>query len=211
MQRILEARRPGAAVRVLTGQGLLRALDEELRCLRGAATSLDRLPGVVRRHGRHSPDEPLLVWTIALPLLLRASPGHVVARALDRLQPSRAERAAVTGGLAALSSLPRRLGRGRLLRPSTVDAACAGRATEALLSVLVASSSPGVRGALLRYLRTLRHVRLEISGKDLLASGLPPGPAVARGLEAARKARLDGRATRLGDQLRAALAAAARS
>ncbi len=59
-----------------------------------------------------------------------------------------------------------------------------------------------------RYLETLRHVRPEISGSDLLQAGIPPGPALARGLRAALEARLDGRARGRAAQLRVALRAA---
>jgi tRNA nucleotidyltransferase (CCA-adding enzyme) len=45
-----------------------------------------------------------------------------------------------------------------------------------------------------RYVVEWRHVRLEIDGADLLAAGIPEGPAIGRGLEAAMRAKLDGEA-----------------
>jgi tRNA nucleotidyltransferase (CCA-adding enzyme) len=45
------------------------------------------------------------------------------------------------------------------------------------------------------WLDRLRHVRLEIGGDDLIAAGVPAGPAVGRGLRAARAAKLDGGAS----------------
>ncbi|MFT4035743.1 MAG: hypothetical protein QM679_09240 [Patulibacter sp.] len=60
-----------------------------------------------------------------------------------------------------------------------------------------------------RWLRDLRHRRLQISGDALLAAGVPQGAAVGRGIAAARDALLDGT---VGDdparQLQIALAAA---
>ena len=50
-----------------------------------------------------------------------------------------------------------------------------------------------------------RHLRLAITGDDLLAAGLS-GPAVGRGLRAARAALLDGDAPDRDSQLAAALA-----
>lgn len=61
-----------------------------------------------------------------------------------------------------------------------------------------------------RWLSTLRHLELQIDGDDLLTAGIPPGPFVGRGLDAARDAVLDG-AVDPGDaaaQLSVALAAA---
>jgi tRNA nucleotidyltransferase (CCA-adding enzyme) len=43
-----------------------------------------------------------------------------------------------------------------------------------------------------RWLTELRNVRLEITGEDLLATGLPEGPEIGRRLEAALCAKLDG-------------------
>ncbi len=54
----------------------------------------------------------------------------------------------------------------------------------------------------------LRYVRLSISGDDLLAAGVPSGPAVGRGLRAALAAKLDGRAPDRRGELERALAAA---
>jgi hypothetical protein len=58
------------------------------------------------------------------------------------------------------------------------------------------------------YVREWRHVRLEISGEDLLAAGVERGPAIGRGLRAALRARLDGEASGRDEELRVALEAA---
>jgi tRNA nucleotidyltransferase (CCA-adding enzyme) len=54
----------------------------------------------------------------------------------------------------------------------------------------------------------LRHVRLVIDGDDLLAAGVPRGPAVGRGLRAALAAKLDGWASGRDEELAEALRAA---
>jgi tRNA nucleotidyltransferase (CCA-adding enzyme) len=53
-----------------------------------------------------------------------------------------------------------------------------------------------------------RHVDLEITGDDLLAEGIPEGPAVGRGLQAAQSGKLDGEISGRDEELRIALAAA---
>jgi tRNA nucleotidyltransferase (CCA-adding enzyme) len=57
--------------------------------------------------------------------------------------------------------------------------------------------------------RHWRKVRLEIAGEDLLEAGVPQGPAVGRGLEAALAAKIDGEISTRDEELRVALAAAA--
>jgi len=59
-----------------------------------------------------------------------------------------------------------------------------------------------------RYAEELRHVTLEIGGGDLLREGIPEGPAVGRGLEAALSGKLDGEISGWDAELRIALAAA---
>lgn len=59
-----------------------------------------------------------------------------------------------------------------------------------------------------RYAAEWRHVKLEITGEDLLAAGIPEGPELGRGLEAALSGRLDGEISGREEELQIALAAA---
>jgi tRNA nucleotidyltransferase (CCA-adding enzyme) len=59
-----------------------------------------------------------------------------------------------------------------------------------------------------RYAAEWRRVRLEITGDDLLEAGVPEGPAIGRGLEAALSGKLDGELWGREEELRIALAAA---
>ncbi|HST56388.1 MAG TPA: hypothetical protein VLJ42_10935 [Solirubrobacteraceae bacterium] len=62
--------------------------------------------------------------------------------------------------------------------------------------------------AALRWLQEVRHVRLSISGEELLAAGVPEGPEIGKRLEAALLLRLDGGLPAERDaELRAALGA----
>jgi len=58
------------------------------------------------------------------------------------------------------------------------------------------------------YLTAWRNVTLEIDGNDLVAAGVPEGPAVGRGLRAARRGRLEGEVWGRDQELAAALEAA---
>jgi tRNA nucleotidyltransferase (CCA-adding enzyme) len=59
-----------------------------------------------------------------------------------------------------------------------------------------------------RYLLEWRQVKLEIDGDDLIAAGVPPGPALGRGLDEALRLKLDGEIAGREAELAAALAAA---
>ena len=58
------------------------------------------------------------------------------------------------------------------------------------------------------YLAEWRTVTLEIDGADLIAAGVPEGPALGRGLRAALRPKLDGEVTGREQELATALAAA---
>jgi tRNA nucleotidyltransferase (CCA-adding enzyme) len=89
-------------------------------------------------------------------------------------------------------------------RPSEI-AAAAGRARPELVAL---AGALGPEDQAREWLERLRHVRLEIGGDDLIAAGLPAGPAVGRALAAALAAKLDGRAGSRDEELSTALLAA---
>jgi tRNA nucleotidyltransferase (CCA-adding enzyme) len=59
-----------------------------------------------------------------------------------------------------------------------------------------------------RYLTVWSGVELEIDGADLIAAGIPQGPAIGRGLRAAKRQRLEGEISGREQELAAALEAA---
>jgi tRNA nucleotidyltransferase (CCA-adding enzyme) len=62
-----------------------------------------------------------------------------------------------------------------------------------------------------RYVSDWSRVRLEIGGDDLLAEGIPEGPAIGRGLTEAMRAKLDGEVSGAEEELRVAVRAARES
>jgi tRNA nucleotidyltransferase (CCA-adding enzyme) len=88
--------------------------------------------------------------------------------------------------------------------PSAIGAAAAGAPAE----LVALAGALGPERAAEAWLGDLRHVRLTIDGRDLLAAGVPEGPAVGRGLRAALAAKLDGRASGREQELAEALKSA---
>jgi tRNA nucleotidyltransferase (CCA-adding enzyme) len=58
------------------------------------------------------------------------------------------------------------------------------------------------------YVARLRHYELEIDGFDLIDAGVPEGPAIGLGLDAALEAKLNGEISGAEQELRVALEAA---
>jgi tRNA nucleotidyltransferase (CCA-adding enzyme) len=87
-------------------------------------------------------------------------------------------------------------------RPSQIAAAARRRPPEQV----ALAGALGPRDAAAAWLTGLRDVRLEITGDDLLAAGVPPGPEMGRRLDRALAARLDGEAVGSDAELAVALA-----
>jgi tRNA nucleotidyltransferase (CCA-adding enzyme) len=163
----------------------LRPPDEAL-----ARRAFDLLPADGRRD--------LLVLALAA----RDVPATELPTLLDALAFEAADREAIGGAALRSDRVARALERAQ--RPSEIAAALAGAGPE--LVALAGALGPEQQAS--DWLGRLRHIKLEIGGSDLLAAGVPEGPAVGRGLRAALAAKLDGRiggrAQELAEALRAA-------
>jgi tRNA nucleotidyltransferase (CCA-adding enzyme) len=104
--------------------------------------------------------------------------GRLVAW-LDDLGFTAAERDVVAAGSRASTLAPLRAAR----TPAEIGRAARGAPPE----VVALAGGPNAR----RWLGELRHVRLEITGADLLAAGVPEGPEVGRLLARALDRKLD--------------------
>src|SRR5262249_36248917 len=90
--------------------------------------------------------------------------------------------------------------------PSKASAALRALPLEALAYLHAAITNPEFRALLDRYNPDWRHVRLEITGTDLIAAGIPPGPALGAALRATLDAKIEGRIAAKDAELAFALA-----
>ncbi len=194
---------PLASLAELDRHGLLGALHPRLRfeapLVRRALELLPTVGGGRDGGGRESacaesrPDL-LLLAALALPLALRADggvgghPQPEIAALLDRLEFPASERDRVAAAAAAVPGLIDALPRAGT--PSQLRALALSVPPEgvALSGAVSESAAPAAR----RWLEEVRHVRLSITGEDLLAAGVPQGPEVGRRLEETLRLRLDG-------------------
>ncbi len=204
--KTVSGNRIGAEVRLLARErdpiaalGALRALelDEALEPGFGLAD-----PSLARRAlellGSHGHPDRLVVA-----LALRGVASERRAGVLDRLAFPAAERDPIVAAADGADELAQKLT--EAVAPSEIMRA-AGDAPPEAIALAGALGPARVAG---EWLGTLRHVRLEIGGDDLLVAGIPEGPAIGRALRAALAAKLDGRAEGRDAELAAAIAAAA--
>jgi tRNA nucleotidyltransferase (CCA-adding enzyme) len=161
----------------------------------GALSRMDEL-GIVGALGLQSPVPETLARDALALLPADGRPGELLMAVLtgdrgrlDWLEFPAAERDRIATGVRRRAALARTLVEEE--RASKLHEALAGATPEA---VALAGASAGVEGreAAQRWLSTLRHVRLAISGDDLLAAGVRPGPELGRRLARALALKLDG-------------------
>jgi tRNA nucleotidyltransferase (CCA-adding enzyme) len=87
------------------------------------------------------------------------------------------------------------------LRPSAVSQMLAPFALPALWAWSIRNEGTAAARHIRAYIETWRHVRPELRGDDLIALGVPPGPAVGQLLTRLRMARLDGLARSRADEI----------
>jgi tRNA nucleotidyltransferase (CCA-adding enzyme) len=139
---------------------------------------------------------------LVISLVGQSVPQVELSALLDELAFEAADRDAILAATAGAAATAEALA--AATRPSQIAAAVdhAGPELVALAGAL------GPAQVAREWLTRLRHIGLAIDGDDLLAEGIPRGPAVGRGLRAALAAKLDGWASGREEELAEALRAA---
>jgi hypothetical protein len=146
-------------------------------------------------------------WVVALVALGRGADPAVRRGRVERLRPARRDARDLLEAAEEATVLLSRLRALRRVRPSVVRATMRGAGAVTWLEVLDRTRPGRLRDALLDDLSCGRLVRTDIDGTDLERAGVPRGPSIGKGLEAALEAKLDGRAPDAASQLDAARAA----
>jgi len=139
---------------------------------------------------------------LAVALAAKGMPAADLAELLDRLAFEAEDRDAIVATATRADQLASALAAAQ--SPSAIAAVAAGAPPE----LIALAGALGADAQARDWLGRLRHVRLSIDGRDLIAAGVPEGPAIGRGLRAALAAKLDGRASDRESELAQALNAA---
>jgi tRNA nucleotidyltransferase (CCA-adding enzyme) len=201
----LEEPDPLEALASLEDLGVLGAIAPALSLDR---TLAERALALLPEDGRAA--ELLLACLLLGPTRERGRTQEAVEDLLDELEFTAGERDRVARNSVGAPELAERLGLAR--RPSELRQLLAAHPLEgvALAGALGELAGAARAGAQARtWIEQLRHVRLEITGEDLLAAGLQPGPQIGQRLKAALSSKLDGElpAEDPSAELRAALEA----
>jgi tRNA nucleotidyltransferase (CCA-adding enzyme) len=193
---LLSENNRAAAIRALAGLGLARAVHPSLSF---DARAGRRLRAVERLTGKTGAN---VTWVVYL-LVWMGEPSEESAQAIAlRLNLPR-------GAARAVRAWPQNrkaLASAASGKPSRVLATVENFSDDVVLAACVLLPARS-RERLLEARRAAPGLRLRIRGTDLLAAGVPPGPAIGRALSATLSARRDG-AIRAEEELSFALEAA---
>lgn len=171
-----------AALVAMDDLGLLSALHPRLRLEEPiVAGALALLP-------KDSRSDLALLAALVLPLALRVQvdPRAEILALLDRWDFPAGDRDRVAAATVAVPRLIEELP--AVEHPSALRAVALGVPLEGV----ALAGALGCEEPARRWLEQTRHVRLEITGNDLLTAGVPEGPEIGLRLEAALHRKLDG-------------------
>jgi tRNA nucleotidyltransferase (CCA-adding enzyme) len=148
-----------------------------------------RADGTVERRG-----DEVAPWLVRLIALLEALSDLALPEALQRLNLPRRYVDTVHAARAARHVIPR-LATRPPLPPAETYRILAGQRLEVLLFLLAKTTATAAKQQVVAYLETYRYVKPQLSGHDLHAMGLTPGPLFRKLLDRLLAARLNGEVT----------------
>lgn len=198
LKMILESPHRLRALNLLAEQsGNLCYLDSRLDYGDGVRKTIRRAERLL---GRYDVDEP---WVVYLGALLSELPPERVSGVLERLMLTNHQKEVIESGLELHRFMPSSIGE---MKRSELYDMMHGRAREAL-AIAAAAGQVGtdLRRSIKLYLEELADTKLDITGADLIASGLKPGPKIGEALKHVLAERLDGQVSGREQELQEAL------
>ena len=139
-------------------------------------------------------DRPINGCLLYILVLAEVLTARAVRELLEGFPFTATERSAITEMKAAASDISRQLSR-RLRRPSEVARILASLSDETLIFVLAKNKSAVVKRQVAACLTTYRTMKPVLTGKELKAFHIQPGPLYGKILTRLTEARLDGEVT----------------
>ncbi|MGH7166852.1 MAG: CCA tRNA nucleotidyltransferase, partial [Nitrospiraceae bacterium] len=131
-------------------------------------------------------------WLVYFMALMEVIPGKAVGETLKRLPVPERHAERIRAAHFSSRSILRQLAKRPPPGPSEVYRVLAGHADETLLFVIAKTKLESVRRQVSAYLTAYRHVKPALTGADLKALGIKPGPIFKKILGQLHDARLNG-------------------
>ncbi|NOU10858.1 MAG: CCA tRNA nucleotidyltransferase, partial [Nitrospira sp.] len=137
-------------------------------------------------------DRKMDVWVVYMMGLLEVLPERAVKDLLKRFPLSEQEAAKLKMARVGCHNMIRRLASRRPLKPAEVYHLLSGLSDETLLILMAKSKGEIVKRQVSAFLTTYQHVKPILTGTDLKAMGLKPGPQFKKILDRLLAAHLNG-------------------
>lgn len=192
LRLLFSERTPRHAVRRLSELGLLRFIHPTLTWSNRLDRRLIEVEAALDWYRLSSLDRPINGWLVYAMALAEAMPDQAVRDMLKRFPFVDAERDALNEARFLTQPACRTLSRRVPPKPSETVRVLTGLSEECLVFLLAQSLTESAKRQLSLFLTTYRNVKPSLTGKELSALGLKPGPLYRTILGRLTEARLDG-------------------
>jgi tRNA nucleotidyltransferase (CCA-adding enzyme) len=192
LKLLLGERGPTEAVRRMADLGLLRFIHPKLAWSQRLQGLLNAVGEALDWYRLLYLDRPIDVWLVYMMVLLEVLPERAVADVLKRFPFTQAEAAKLEAARLGGHAVIRQLGKRPPPKPAETYRLLSGLADETLLGLMAKSKGEAVKRQISAFLTTYQQVKPSVTGADLKAMGLKPGPQFKKILDRVREARLNG-------------------
>lgn len=192
LKLLFSEREPTQSIKRLADMGLLRFIHPKLSSSDRLEKLLNAIDEAVDWYRLLYLDRKMDVWLVYMMGLIELVPEHHVKEILKRFPFSEQEATRLKMAREGCHHAMRRLASKRPLRPAEVYHLLSGLSDETLLLLMAKSKGDTVKRHVSAFLTTYQHVKPVLTGSDLKAMGLKPGPQFKQILEQLLGARLNG-------------------
>lgn len=192
LKLLFSEREPKQSIKRLADMGLLRFIHPKLSWSDRLEKLLHAIDEAVDWYRLLYLDRKMDVWLVYMMGLIELVPEHHVKEILKRFPFSEQDATRLKMARVGCHYAMRRLASKRPLKPAEVYHLLSGLSDETLLILMAKSKGDTVKRHVSAFLTTYQHVKPVLSGTDLKAMGLKPGPQFKQILEQLLHARLNG-------------------
>jgi tRNA nucleotidyltransferase (CCA-adding enzyme) len=192
LKLLLGEREPKQSVKRLADLGLLRFIHPKLEWSNRLQVMLSSIEQAVDWYRLLYLDRKMEVWLVYMMGLLEGLPKRDLTEVLKRFPFSEPEATKLKATCVGCHAVIRRLGRRPRIKPAETYRLLSGLSDETLLGLMAKSKWEAVKRQVSAFLTTYQHVKPVVTGVDLKAMGLKPGPQFKKILDRLLDARLNG-------------------
>ena len=190
--QVLSEREPGKVLARLADCNLLQFIHPQLQWSPGLARRLKKVSQAIERHIRLNPDRPVQPWIVYSMALMATLPQPAVEAALSRLKFPRRQTRTVLWVRQESERLLQTLGQRQRVNRSETVRLLRNLPDETLVFLMANIPSETGKRKLSALFTASQHVTPILTGKDLKAMGVKPGPLYKQILDRLLDARLNG-------------------